>query len=259
MNKFTKNSPPQSGAVPSLQSEEEMSSRADLREFCDQILPRVPSDYWDQVLPLFLRRQTLSRLLWLAEIYQLALPVPGIVCEFGVFWGASTSVFVNLRGIFEPYNHSRRVVGFDSFEGFPEPGIKDGASIQQGMFATTENHMEDLAKILRIHESSAPLNHIQKHHLIQGDVSETVRRWSDDNEHVVVALAFFDLDLYRPTRDVLELLKPHLTKGSIIVFDEFGHDAFPGEAAAVGEVLGFDRIELRRSTLHPTAAWLRIS
>jgi hypothetical protein len=37
------------------------------------------------------------------------------------------------------------------------------------------------------------------------------------------ALAYFDLDLYEPTRAVLEQIRPYLTKGSIVAFDEFAH------------------------------------
>jgi 3-O-methyltransferase len=36
-------------------------------------------------------------------------------------------------------------------------------------------------------------------------------------------MALFGLDLYEPTRDVLQAIRPHLVKGGIVAFDELGH------------------------------------
>ena len=38
--------------------------------------------------------------------------------EFGVRWGQNLITLNNLRGIYEPFNHSRKIIGFDTFEGF---------------------------------------------------------------------------------------------------------------------------------------------
>lgn len=39
---------------------------------------------------------------------------------------------------------------------------------------------------------------------------------------------------------------PHLTRGSVLGFDELNCGEFPGETVAVREVLGLDRVALRR-------------
>ena len=38
--------------------------------------------------------------------------------EFGVRYGQVLSTLLNLRGIYEPYNYLREIIGFDTFEGF---------------------------------------------------------------------------------------------------------------------------------------------
>jgi len=43
---------------------------------------------------------------------------------------------------------------------------------------------------------------------------------------------------------------PHLTKGSIVGFDELNVRAYPGETLALKEVLGLDRYKIRRSNFH---------
>jgi hypothetical protein len=61
-----------------------------------------------------------------------------------------------------------------------------------------------------------------------------------------VAFAYFDFDIYEPTKKCLELLKPHLTKGSIIGFDELLDPQFPGETVALRETLGLHNVAIKR-------------
>ena len=73
-----------------------------------------------------------------------------------------------------------------------------------------------------------------------------------------MAFTYFDMDLYRPTRDCLKLLKNHLTKGSVIVFDELCHEDCPGETAALKEVFGLDAFAIRRTPTSDTASFVVI-
>jgi hypothetical protein len=63
------------------------------------------------------------------------------------------------------------------------------------------------------------------------------------------------MDLYKPTRDVLETILPRLTRGSVLVFDELNCPRFPGETTALAEVLGLDNLRLRRDPHQPYCAW----
>ena len=38
------------------------------------------------------------------ELYQKTLDVTGDILEFGCRWGQNLSLFLNFRGIYEPYN-----------------------------------------------------------------------------------------------------------------------------------------------------------
>ena len=80
----------------------------------------IPDGELLQNLGLFLTRQNLSRLLFIKHLYEQIVDIQGDIIEFGVRWGQNLAAFAVLRGILEPYNHSRRLVGFDTFEGFPE-------------------------------------------------------------------------------------------------------------------------------------------
>jgi hypothetical protein len=210
---------------------------------------------WNYHMSVFTKRQVLSRLLYQDFLYQKILSVPGCILEFGVHWGATIATLVNLRGIYEPYNHSRVIYGFDTFAGFPDVEVEDGGFSQSGDYSTTDGYEDELAEILSIHESFAPIAQIQKFELIKGDVIETLPRFLEENPHVVISMAIFDMDIYAPTKSALQSVLPRLTKGSLVVFDELNCRHFPGETQALQEVVGLGELRLQRVPNQPYCAF----
>ena len=78
----------------------------------------IPEDEIQSNLGLFINRQSMARFLWIHELYSNIINVPGVIMEFGVRWGQNLALFQSLRGIYEPYNYTRKVIGFDTFSGF---------------------------------------------------------------------------------------------------------------------------------------------
>jgi hypothetical protein len=225
-----------------------------LRELHLDTLPRM-GDHWNQHSIVFLRRQSLSRLLYVDHLYRQIVDVPGVICEFGVQWGATLSALVNLRGIYEPYNISREIYGFDTFTGFAAVHDKDGGFSKTGDYAVAPGYEELLDEVLAIHERQAPVAHIRKTYLVKGDVRRTLPEWLEIHPHTVIALAIFDMDMYAPTRAALEAILPRMSRRSILVFDELTSPYFPGEAQAVMEVLELNKLRLHRHPHQPYCAW----
>jgi Macrocin-O-methyltransferase (TylF) len=211
-------------------------------------------------LGLFMSRQALSRVLWIHELYLKALPIHGVIAEFGTRWGQNAALFSNLRGIYEPYNYTRRMLAFDTFAGFPSVAPQDGADpiVRDGAYAVTREYEQYLAQVLTYHESESPLAHIGKHSIVKGDVTKTLPNYLREHPETIIALAYFDMDLYEPTLRCLEALRPHLTRGTVLAFDELNYAPFPGETVAVREALGLDRYSIRRSVFSPTGSYLVI-
>lgn len=211
-------------------------------------------------LGLFLNRQTLSRILFMHDLYQRIIPVHGIVVEFGVRWGQNLALFSSFRGMYEPYNYNRKIVGFDTFAGFPSVSEHDGndAIASVGAYDVTRDYEAYLDSVLAYHETESPLSHLKKYELVRGDATRTLEKYLQDHPETIIALAYFDFDLYEPTRKCLELIRPHLTKGSVLGFDELNWPAFPGETKAVQEIFGLDRYAIRRSPLNPSPSFLVI-
>ncbi len=210
---------------------------------------------WNYHSMAFIKRQVLSRILYLDHIYKKIVNAPGVICEFGVHWGGTISTLVNLRAIHEPFNHSRKIIGFDTFSGFPEVDAKDGVQAVKGDYATSEGYEAELESLLDLHESFSPLSHMKKFQLVKGDVTETLPRWLAENPHAIVSMAIFDMDIYTPTKSALELILPRLTKGSLLVFDEANCEFFPGETQAINEVLGLNNLRLQRFPHQPFCAF----
>ena len=49
------------------------------------------------------------------------------------------------------------------------------------------------------------------------------------------SLAILDVDLYQPTKKILEAINPYMQKNSLIVFDEGNDKSWPGEKKALNE------------------------
>lgn len=207
-------------------------------------------------LSLFMNRQSLSRILFFNEIYKKILDVPGSIMEFGLYYGRDLPLLQNLRGIYEPYNYTRKVIGFDTFEGFTELDMeKDGIIGAEGDFTMMGNYDNYLRQILMYHESESPLSQIKKFEIVRGDVCETLPIYLESHPETIIALAYLDLDIYKPTKKVLELIKPYLVKGSIVGMDELNFDIFPGETQALKDVFGLNRFRLHRSPIEPLMSY----
>jgi hypothetical protein len=227
----------------------ELTRRTSLVDLLDDC--PIPRDERAENLSLFLNRQAFGRLLFFADLYQRFLPVHGVIMEFGVRWGRDLALFQALRGLLEPYNYTRRIIGFDTFEGFVSIDEADGAEdyIAEGAYNVTEGYEHYLEQVLRMQEQGSPIEHIQKFELRKGDASVELPRYLEEHPETVVAFAYFDMDVYPPTRDCLEALKPHLVRGSVLGFDELNSPDFPGETVALREVFGLNGLRLERSTL----------
>jgi len=237
-------------------SKEEMATRSEFLELYKN--SPIPEEEVLQNLGLFLKRQHLSRILMLNDMYKKIVNVHGIICEFGVRWGNSLALYESFRGMYEPYNYNRKIVGFDTFEGFPSVHEKDGNSsiMKKGAYATTKGYENYLEEILTHHELESPISHKKKFELVKGDATVTIKQYLKDHPETIIAFAYFDFDIYEPTKVCLEAIKPHLTKGAIIGFDEINFPDFPGETLAFDEVLGINNYRIHRDVNNPIPSYI---
>lgn len=112
--------------------------------------------------------------------------------------------------------------------------------------------------MLYYHENESPIPHIKKFQLIKGNATVKLREYLDDNPQTTIALAYFDMGLYEPTKKCLEMIQPYLTKGSILGFDELNYKTFQGETIALREVIGTNNAKIKRSKYSICESYIEI-
>lgn len=206
---------------------------------------------------LFVRRQALSRMLTLDTIYREILEIPGCIIQCGVRYGGDLVTLSSLRGIHEPYNYSRRIIGFDTFTGLEGTSEADhgSAHVADGQFGVADGHEAYLAELLEAHAQNSPLAHVQRQDLIKGDATKTVPKFLEENPGEQIAMLYLDMDIYAPTKAALAAAVDRLVPGSVVVFDEFGDARFPGEARAYREVLAGRKHRMKRAKTSTVTAY----
>lgn len=142
----------------------------------------------------------------------------GLYVEFGVAAGKGCRQFGKMLA-----PHGKHFHGFDSFEGLEE----DWTGIQTGRTAGAFSQGGALPRV--------PGNVT----LVKGWIQDTLPAYLKDTGDAPFSFIHMDMDTYTPTRVSLELVKPRLRKGTVILFDELY--GYPGwrhhEYKALQEVL----------------------
>lgn len=218
----------------------------------------IPDDELLANLGLYLTSKNLSRLLFFYEIYKKVSKTHGVVMEFGTRWGQTVSLLSALRGIFEPFNRTRKVIGFDTFCGHRGMGEKDGDISEDGAYSLPADYDKYLANLLQVQEDLNPISHIRKFELVKGDLVVTLPRYLERHPETIISLAIFDLDIYKPTKEALATIQPYLCKGSILIFDELCDEVFPGETMALREVIATPQLRLQRMPMTARLAYFEV-
>lgn len=197
----------------------------------------------------YVPRQTLTTFLAKHALFQNVLNVHGYIIECGVFLGAGLMTWAQASAIYEPVNHVRRIVGFDTFEGFVDIAEKDlgkDSLVYKKKGGLATNAYDDLQECIQLYDLNRPIGHIPRVELVAGDATKTIPEYAQKNKHLVVAMLYLDFDLYEPTKVALETLLPLMPKGAVIAFDELNQSVWPGETQAVLETVGLSKLRIQR-------------
>ena len=206
-----------------------------------------------EAFPKYVKRQNLTRFLAQYEIFRRILDVKGSIVECGVFRGSGLMAWAKLSAILEPVNLTRRVYGFDTFEGFPALGAKDRGGLGRGVKVGDlySDSYDELKELIEIFDSDRFLGHVDKVHLVKGDAARTIPDFLAKHQHVLVSLLFLDFDLYESTRVAIEHFYPRIPKGGVIAFDELDNPLWPGETMAMLETIGAGNLRIERLDFDP--------
>lgn len=231
----------------------EINFRAALEKYCTD----SPGSQYEKFenFPKYVSRQTISRYIALYEIFKNVLSVQGDIIECGVNWGGGLLWFAQISAALEPFNLQRRLVGFDTFEGFPELHVSDispgavGKEHKAGGYRA--DSLDDIRRCRDLYDANRPIGHIQKIMLVKGDACDTIPQYLAKNPHTVVSLLHLDFDIYLPTKKAIDHFLPRIPKGGVIIFDEINCPKWPGETTAVIDSIGLDKLRIQRFPFEP--------
>jgi len=148
--------------------------------------------------------------------------VPGDIVECGVFKGTGLLTFLKLKRYLSP-NSGKKVIGFDFFDtnsliSSLENQDKEAMSVlfNERLFKHDDSFDLYLKKVI---ETSGFQGH--EYDLVKGNVSKTMPKYLETRPGLKISLLYLDLDLEEPTYDVLSCAWDRVSKGGIIVFDEY--------------------------------------
>jgi hypothetical protein len=165
------------------------------------------------------------------ELYKSIINLPGDIVECGVFKGASLIRFSSFREMLENY-YSRKIIGFDIFGKFPRPNQASETDIE--FIEKFENNAGDGISLKELDEILKYKN-IDNYELIEGDIIKTIPSYLIENPELKISLLHIDVDVYQPTKFVLEKLFDKVVKDGVIVLDDYGKVV--GATKAVDEFL----------------------
>jgi len=244
---------------PSYQSQANLRARADLNEYWHDS-PGEPIAKLHS-FPKYVCREDITKFVARNELFKRQLQVHGSIIDLGVARGASLFTWLHLSSIYEPVNYTRKVIGFDTFEGIPQLhsadlGKHSSEDVRLGGFAVEPQMAKDIARAAEIHDLTRYLSHISKLELVEGDAELTLPQYVEEHPHLVVSMLNVDTDVYGPAKKALEVLRPRMPKGAVIIFDELASPLFPGETVAIQEVLGLDNCRIQRFDFAPALSYV---
>ena len=179
--------------------------------------------------------KVLGKLVARTNLFNKIIDVPGDIVECGVFKGSGMFTWLKLKEILAP-NSFKKVIGFDFF---------DTDSLLAGLSGVDKERMADLftsrnfkldtnyKEILEAMISDAGFSP-GSYEVIQGDISKTSYDIVSKRPGLKISFLYMDLDLVEPTYDALCAFWPRVSKGGIVVLDEYAHHQW-------SETLGVDR------------------
>jgi O-methyltransferase len=174
------------------------------------------------------------RLLFHYEMFMKTISLSGHIVECGVANGKTLGFFRNLQ---KEYNCSRKVWGFDSFEGFSPAVDEDGsrfANSQDTYNLSYQNYTIEYVRqnLVNLGAQNPGNTDIS---LIKGWIPQSFEFYDGSP----VSLLNVDVDIYEPTKATLEFFWPLLQENGIILLDEYDFDRdaikWPGAKKAVDE------------------------
>ena len=203
----------------------EISSEIEYRKERLELFAQMSASDVAEAPFVYLDRQLVTLILTRIHLFEKILNVHGSIVECGVHRGNSLMLYQHLSTILEPSNFNRKIIGFDTFEGFDQRDINHKKESSKENLASKTVFNSSLESVQDFVGKSALVK------LIPGYSPETTRGIDPENQYALVHL---DADLYSPQFSGLEYFYPRMTPGGVIIIHDCNNE-FTGSKRALND------------------------
>ena len=191
-----------------------------------------------------------ARILFHYDQFKKTQNIDGDIIECGVAQGHTLAFLFMLE---KEIGSMRKITCFDTFEGFPPTSVEDGNYLSQSSSKLDryKKYTVDYVKSSFKEMGLSDLD-IKSIEFIKGTIPESFSKFPSRK----VSLLNLDVDLYEPILSSLKFFWPLMSKGGIIMLDEYDHPAdlskFPGAKLAVDKFCKEENVVLQRHFTNKT-------
>lgn len=202
-------------------------------------------------------RNVFNKLIIKNFFYEKTRNIHGDIIECGVFKGSGLLSWLKLLDMYEP-NSLKKVIGFDFFN----PQFVE--SLENEVDRETMKQVFQRDKNLDINDISLDGIHKKiknagfdrtRYDLVEGDVSITTEKYLKDKPGLRISILYLDMDLDKPTYDTLEVMWNRMSRGGIVVFDEYAYHSW-SESNAVDRFISKNRLKLHNTNIKTPTAYI---
>lgn len=167
------------------------------------------------------------------ELFKMSADVPGDVLECGLFKGVSFvrfAVFRELLGRNQAQLLKKKMIGFDAFGFFPDTQFGPDQAHRQKFIDQAGERGIDPEQLMDVLKHKKVDHNVE---LIKGDICQTLPRYVEENPDLKLSFLHMDADIYEPSKVILEQLYPKLSRGGVLVLDDY--ERWQGETLAFQE------------------------
>jgi hypothetical protein len=152
------------------------------------------------------------------ETMKLVQNIPGEIVECGVFKGESLTRFAHFRNLLGT-NDSCKIIGFDNFSNeYPDTEYEEDQPQRQHWIHTAGPSSISIDQLTEVFDK----HKISNYEFIAGNICATVPEYIKNNPGIKISLLNIDCDFVEPTFTALQTLWSHMSKGGIILLDNYG-------------------------------------
>lgn len=169
------------------------------------------------------------------QLYNMVRDIPGDIVECGVFKGSGILSWLKIKEILHP-NAFKKVIGFDYFDTASLiKSLKGDDQYKMAKLFSTRNfeHGLDFEELLTNKIFNCGFDR-SEFELVKGDITKTASDFVEARPGFKISLLYMDLDLEEPTYYALASLWHQVSRGGIVVFDEYAYHQW-------SESIGVDR------------------